>query len=111
MRVLFLIPMCREECIIAQRATISMLVFFLIPVRRGWSLVGWYVLTMMRVLFLIPAWLRGVVLFNNVGIIFNTRVAEERSCGGGYAHPLIAWVLFLIPVWQSESRAEIGEHQ
>ena len=55
MRVLFLIPMCREECIIAQRATISMRVFFLMPVRREWRLaVGWYVLTMMRVLFLIP---------------------------------------------------------
>ena len=52
---IILIPMCREECIIAQRATISMRVFFLIPVRREWRLaVGWYVLTMMRVLFLIP---------------------------------------------------------
>ena len=52
-----------------------------------------------------------VVSLSSAGIIFNTRVAERKSCGGGYAHPLIAWVLFLIPMWQSESRAEIGEHQ
>ena len=45
------------------------------------------------------------VLFNNVGIIFNTRVAERKSCGDRGASVIVR-VLFLIPVSQSESRAE-----
>ena len=38
------------------------------------------------------------VLFNNVGIISNTRESERKSCGDRGAS-VIAWVLFLIPVW------------
>ena len=41
----------------------------------------------------------------NVGIIFNTRVSDAVARIMVYAS-LIVWVLFLIPVWHSESCAE-----
>ena len=76
----------------------------------------WYVPIIMRVLILIPmmceeAYCGLVCTHNNAGIIFNTRVRREWSLAVGWYVLTMMRVLFLIPVWQSESRAEIGEHQ
>ena len=91
--VLFLIPMCREECIITQRATISMRVLILIPMMCEGAYCGL------------------VCTHNNAGIIFNTRVRRGWSLAVGWYVLTMMRVLFLIPVMCRTCLAEVGEHQ